>query len=121
MKDQHFDGLVEELQAMEGEDIAVAATENPWLAPIPPKSISTTAASEPQSNADNAQSSGNSPKTRNQLLAEGNVEGGASCVDGRDRLTMETVAQLGDSESLPLHVWKDVFVYPPQRTGQLAL
>ncbi|KAG8978505.1 hypothetical protein FRB94_013709 [Tulasnella sp. JGI-2019a] len=124
MKDQHFDVMVKAFQAKKGANIAVAAMANPWLAPIPSKSTTTSAASasEPQSNANNAQGSGTVPKSRNQFLVDGNA-GGASCIDGGHPLTVEALVQLsdGDSESLPLHIWRDVLMYPPQHGNQPAL
>ncbi|KAG8984869.1 hypothetical protein FRB93_006218 [Tulasnella sp. JGI-2019a] len=89
MNDRHFHNLAEEFQGMEGLDIAVAAKKNSWLA-LTSTTISAISALGPRSETDNAQA--------------GNL------------LTIDALAHHtdGDREGLPLHIWKDVLMYPPQ-------
>ncbi|KAG9013120.1 hypothetical protein FRB94_003560 [Tulasnella sp. JGI-2019a] len=120
MKDRHFGNLVKEFQAKKGADIAVTVKTNPWLAPKPPKSTVTTSGAstlELQSGGDNGQATQDVPMTQSHLLDEEHVDDGK--MSGR-RLTTVALAQIsdGDSEALPLHVWRDVLMYPPQDANQ---
>ncbi|KAG9025321.1 hypothetical protein FRB95_010269 [Tulasnella sp. JGI-2019a] len=96
MKDRHLDNLVKDFHVMKGAGIAVAAKQNAWLAPglLASRSTTTTSATSALEDEDNAH-------------------------DGH-RLTVNALSHHGgaDQEVLPLRVWRDVLMYPPQETNQ---